>query len=88
MTRGEAIKIMVDDKWFGPTEVSGRWIDIFAALGMLELDEPKSANEKALEVLKGKNLPRGPYNVFVLGPNEAGAIIDALHAAGLKIVEK
>lgn len=63
-------------------------LEKFELLGLLKFDEPKSANEKALEALRGKNLPRGPYNVFVLGPNEAGAIIDTLHSAGLKIIEK
>jgi hypothetical protein len=92
MTRDEAIKL-ANVAWEWDFEKRKEMapavlVDMLAGLGVLRLEEPKKADEKAFEALKGKNLPRGNYDVYVLGPNEVGAIIDTLHTAGLKIVEK
>lgn len=91
MTREEAIKAFHGATPNPSSFADAAWIDRFVALGMLNLDEPKSAVDKTYEILNGKNLAysaAGRMNVYVLGPGDIRAIIDTLATHGLKIVEK
>lgn len=74
MTRDEAIKLYQKHFNGGVGGYDGRAIDVFVALGMLKLDEPKSVNKRAWEVLRAFT--------------DDACVIDCLHRAGLKIVEK
>lgn len=82
MTRDEAIRCMMDycpisDQHPRYIEC-GAIIDRYARLGMLKLDEPKSAQMKFQEVVA--SLPRDQ--------RYAGTVWTAIDAAGLKIIEK
>lgn len=84
MTRDEAIKILVDVVFPGEQlegdnrRKSSNLVDAWAKLGMLKLDEPETADEratrKAIEAIDKQGWSRAVLNVF--------------DAAGLKIVEK
>ncbi len=78
MTRAEAIEIVIRTA-AGDRVSAAYWIDIFVALGMLKLDEPASAHEKALAAM---------YQATSDGMLTPRWAIDAIDAAGLKIVEK
>ena len=74
MTRDEAIKTMASSGWFGPDEVTEKWIDIYVALGMLKLDVARTIDQKIYDALRGKIDPIWVSN--------------ALESVGLQIVEK
>jgi hypothetical protein len=62
---------------------AARRIDAYVALGMLKLDEPKSAEDRAIDILASIDSKVGLTRF-----GAATAIIDLLYSAGLKIVEK
>lgn len=74
MTRDEAVKaIRLSDRHYDTWEEM--WIDRLVALGILKLDEPKSATEKFKDALIDQGWsPQG--------------VDDAIRQAGVKIVEK
>jgi hypothetical protein len=80
MTRDEAIEKLAHTRMYmlGDRRAEA-WIEVFEVLGMLKLDEPKCARERAVDAMFG----RGHNGVIT--PRHA---IDAIEAAGLKIVEK
>lgn len=98
MTREEAIKAFAGKMNYPMAEYYNEtvsritpMIDGFVALGMLKLDEPKNDLGKTYECLNGKHLSysaSGRQHVYVLGPTDIGSIIDALHGAGLRIIER
>jgi hypothetical protein len=81
MTRDEAIKIVVSGS--GPyvcsDHMAGTLVDTWVAVGMLKLDEPKSAAEKFGDAFRAMPAENRKYLSNVLG---------CLEAAGLNIVEK
>jgi hypothetical protein len=74
MTRDEAIKVAGNVRLFD----SEQFVDALIALGMLKLDEPKSANQKARDQARNEGLS-GHTMEICLG---------AIERAGLRIVEK
>lgn len=81
MTRDEAIaKIAsVIPAAEAEPQATADWVDALAALGLLKLDEPKCANERAVDALFER------ASAGMITPRHA---IDAITEAGLKIVEK
>jgi hypothetical protein len=79
MTRQEAIKTMASSGWFGPDEVTEKWIDIYVALGMLKLEEPKTLQHRICDALSGVKVGQSGW---------VDDITVALMDHGLKIVEK
>jgi hypothetical protein len=76
MTRDEAIKIVFQHGPGGPLKAQCEvWIELFERLGMLKLDEPKSAYKRAYELLDNAGY-------------HCSQILELLTANGLKIVEK
>jgi hypothetical protein len=82
MTRDEAIKKFSgawpngsggDEKW------GGVWVDSFAALGILKLDEPKSAISKKIEKACSLSATKADH---------WQRLARGLELAGLKVVEK
>lgn len=88
MTRDEAIEIWHrdDGKLRSPAEI----IDAFAALGMLKLDEPKSAEERFYEIVSENLAVDSPAMREPRENKRAVGMIfyEALTEAGLRIVEK
>src|SRR5687768_7458636 len=78
MTRDEAIEIWDSqpNDFLEPADI----IDKFAALGILKLDEPKSANSKFMDAMIARGYPQNS-NLFA-------DILFALDAAKTKIVER
>jgi hypothetical protein len=84
MTRDEAQKIVINAWELNP--LTGGWnitagglLSAFEQLGMLKLDEPKSADVKFLDQVEGfGDLTR----------RDAATILSNIHAIGLKIIEK
>jgi hypothetical protein len=87
MTRDEAIKVILDNHY--PEHQRGaldpwcrqwceRTIDVFARLGMLKLDEPKSAEQKFIDACCDRDFHKPMVE----------RIVDVIAAANLKIVEK
>jgi hypothetical protein len=72
MTRDEAIKIASQ-----PNSDPADFIDLCVALGMLELDEPQSVNDKIEDAMS-----------HVTSLSDPSFVQLAFGAAGLKIVEK
>lgn len=83
MTRDEAIRVRRAHYVDHSEEVALKWavadVDSYVALGMLKLDEPKSAGERAVDAM----FERGARGL--IAPRHA---IEAINMAGLKIVEK
>lgn len=79
MTRDEAIKLIKStDKHYDTWEEM--WVDRLVAVGVLKLDEPKSAMDKLEKAMNDYR-----------GYNSHGLFLDIKHAlamANLKIVEK
>lgn len=90
MTRDEAIKAYVEKAFLRKIDTTesyreaavsaGYAIDAFVALGMLKLDEPKCASERAVDAMFSVAAYSG-----MLTPRHA---MEAISAAGLKIIEK
>ncbi len=78
MTRDEAEMLAIKAVGFEFSEDARRFLSIMEALGMLKLDEPKSADERFHEAMK----KHGYYPTV----GEQVAII--INGAGLKITEK
>ena len=81
MTRDEAIRTYRGVcNWDPSNKEAEKVINVYVALGMLKLDEPKSVEERARTVI----------NNAVLGNPYAHAemILNAIKFAGLQIVEK
>ncbi len=76
MTREQAIDILDRTTSVGDRISAAYWIDIFVALGMLKLDEPKGVEQRLAEAYAGQ---------VSLTPTGLKCRLDA---AGLKIVEK
>jgi hypothetical protein len=76
MTREDAIQIMAD-KMANSLDWSERWINTFAALGVLKLDEPKSVEQRSTEIMLA----------HASGHVVTDILLD-LERANLKIVEK
>lgn len=76
MTRDEAIKAFRNSTPNPSSFSDEAWIDRFVALGMLKLDEPKPIGIRLGEALKPFGIQIGVYEM------------EAIDAAGLKIVEK
>jgi hypothetical protein len=80
MTRDEAKeKLMAETRNECTPGQMDDFIDMSVALGMLKLDEPKYTTERAIDAM----FARGQNGVIT--PRHA---LDAIEAAGLKIVEK
>lgn len=80
MTRDEAIAKFTDAA--DPSSFrTAAWIDRFVALGMLKIDTEKCPSERALDAMF--SFP--PCKHGLITPRHA---LDAIDAAGLKIVEK
>ena len=80
MTRDEAIVKFVRLKSASGTrwiDTAPGWIDTFVGLGMLKLDEPKSAQEQLAESVVAR-----------IHPASVQIFFDAMDKLGLKLVEK
>lgn len=78
MTRDEVETIIHDNFFMGRGKTFAQsWTDAFVALGMLKLDEPKSAWEKFNAIARDW-----------VDPLEMGEFFSDIEKAGLKIVEK
>ena len=81
MTRDKAIEIFGGPGGFPmlPGQTCAQWVDVFAALGMLKLDEPKSSPEALVcEVLASMQVYGSRQRQF----------LDSLSSAGLKVVHR
>ena len=78
MTRDEAIKISAE-KIQSSEPAMGKWIDAFAALGMLKLDEPKNVMARKVEKA---------CSIGGIKAHDWQKVVHGLELAGLKIVEK
>ncbi len=76
MTRDKAIDI-IKDKTIWHIEHCASMVDAFVALGILKLDQPKSAEDRAVEALWATGSRVTPR-----------IVLKGLDDAGLKIVEK
>jgi len=84
MTRDEAIEKFSHTRFHMMGERrSETWIEMFVALGMLKLDEPKSVLRRAESALRVAIQVGSPDD-----PMDAMDVISCLDDAGLKIVEK
>lgn len=75
MTRDEAIRAASHAIDSGGNNAMEKWVNVFVALGMLKLDEPKTPERKLRDAV---------YNEY----NSVDAFILAIERAGLAIVEK
>jgi hypothetical protein len=79
MTRKEAIKLLGVHLPPMSEGYYGKLIDAFCALGMLKIDEPKCASERAVDAM---------FDVSTGGMLTPRQVLACMDAAGLKIVEK
>jgi polyhydroxyalkanoate synthesis regulator phasin len=78
MTRDEAIKKSADTLAVSSGSVMGGWIDVFVALGMLQLDEPRKYSDDLVSTVREL---RSCYDNTV-------EFLERLEQRGLKIVKK
>lgn len=93
MTRDEAINVIKSGIEVVTPKTAGQLVDVLAKLGMLKLDEPKSAEARAIDLLAGASFQiensthiyDGKYALTKAG---ADNMIQYLRRAGLKIVDR
>jgi hypothetical protein len=78
MTRDEAIKKFETNSEHYYGTYASDWVDLFIALGMLKLDEPKSAEERVRDQARCEDIYDFKTELFM-------RVVDH---AGLKIVDK
>lgn len=80
MTRDQAIELFGGLQGFPnmPGPECARWIDIFAALGMLKLDTPPTAHERMVIACRKRDISGKTIDI----------LCDALEEAGLTVTAK
>lgn len=86
MTREQAIKTFIEKRPAYTTD-SAAWVDLCVALGMLKLEEPKSAVSMALEIIESEVKE---WNMILNGSIKASDVSSSLlrqfGANGLKVI--